>query len=82
MDWQGKKIRKLEPTLAEHRMKDLRAAWVSYGVNTLKLEKDIIAKANGRSDVGTMDRHYLAAPDTREAFNSVASAIAKLGNGS
>jgi hypothetical protein len=67
-----------EPILADHRMKDLRSGWVTFGVRNLKIEKDTIAKANGRADVGTMERHYLAAPDTREAYNSVAAGISQL----
>jgi hypothetical protein len=78
MDWQWKKIKKFEPTLAEHRLKDLRSGWVTFGVRTLKYDKDTIAKANGRADVGTMDRHYLAAPKTRDAFNNVAAGISQL----
>ncbi len=68
-------IRKVEPILEKHRPKDLRAAWVSYGVNELKIDKHVIAKANGREDVGTMSKNYLAVPETREAFDSVSRAI-------
>jgi integrase len=68
-------IRKVEPILKKHRPKDLRAGWVTCGVNDLKIEKHVIAKANGREDVGTMSKNYLAAPETEEAFNSVSRAI-------
>jgi integrase len=82
MDWQWKRMQKFEPALADARMKDLRSSWVTFAVNTLNLEKDVVAKANGRSDIGTMERHYLAAPDTYQAFNNIASGIAGLRNGS
>lgn len=68
-------IRKAEPILEKHRPKDLRAGWVTCGVNELKIEKHVIAKANGREDVGTMSKNYLAVPETEEAFNSVSRAI-------
>jgi integrase len=70
-------IRKVEPILEKHRPKDLRAAWVTYGVNELKIDKHVIAKASGREDVGTMSRNYLEVPETREAFDSVSRAIAE-----
>jgi integrase len=78
MDWQWKRIKEFEPVLAEARMKDLRSSWVTYAVNTLNIKKEVVAKANGRSDIGVMVRHYLAAPDTHQAFNSIASGIAEL----
>ena len=63
-------------------MKDMRSSWVRFAVNTLNINKQVVAAANGRSDIGTMERHYLASPDTHEAYNSIASGIAELGNGS
>jgi integrase len=75
IDTRWNEIRKVEPILEKLRPKDLRAAWVSYGVNELKIDKHVIAKANGREDVGTMSKNYLAVPETREAFDSVSRAI-------
>ena len=63
-------------------MNDLRFSWVTFAVNTLNISKQVVAVASGRADIGTMQRHYLAAPDTYEAYNSIASGIAELGNGS
>ena len=63
-------------------MKELRSSWVTFAVNTLNIDKQIVAAANGRSDIGTMERHYLASPDTHEAFNNIANGIAELRNGS
>jgi hypothetical protein len=68
-------IRKAEPILERQLPKDLRAGWITCGVNELKIEKHVIAKANGREDVGTMSKNYLAVPETREAFDSVSRAI-------
>jgi integrase len=80
MDWQWKRMQKLEPTLAETRMKDLRSSWATFAVNTLNISKQVVAAASGRADIGTMERHYLAVPDTYEAFNNIANGIAKLGD--
>ena len=82
MDWQWKRMQKLEPVLAEARMKDLRSSWVTFAINTLNINKQVVAAASGRADIGTMERHYLAAPDTYAAFNSIANGIARLGDGS
>jgi hypothetical protein len=62
--------------------KNLRSSWVSYVVNTLNINKQIVAIANDRSDVGMMERHYLATPDTYAAFNNIANGNAKLRDGS
>jgi hypothetical protein len=58
-------------------MKDMRSSWVTFAVNTLNINKEVVAKANGRSDLGTMQRHCFAAPDTYETFNNIASGITK-----
>ena len=63
-------------------MKDLRSSQVTFAVYTLIINKQVEAIAIGRSDIGTMERHYLTAPETAEAFNDVANGIAKLGDGS
>ena len=78
MDWQWKRIQKLEPDLAKVRMKDLRSSWVTYAVNTLNFSREIVARANGRADLTTMERHYLAAPNTHATFNDIADGIASL----
>jgi hypothetical protein len=51
-------------------MKNLRSSWVTFSVSTLNINKQIVAIANGRSDIGT------------DAFNDIANGIAKLGDGS
>jgi hypothetical protein len=68
-------IRKAEPILGKHRPKDLRAGWITCGVNTLGIDKHLIARANGRNDIGTMDRNYLADPDTKGTFIDVSQGI-------
>jgi integrase len=85
MEWQWRKMQEAEPILKDFRIKDLRSGWISFGVNTLNIKKSVIAKANGREDVILMDKHYVADPEIEEAdaaHDSVASAIAKLGDGS
>jgi hypothetical protein len=63
-------------------MKNLRSSWVTFSVSTLNINNQDVAEASDRAALGTMERHYLAVPDTYEAFNSMASGIAKLGKGS
>ena len=85
MESQWHKMQEAEPILKDFRLKDLRSGWISLGVNTLNIKKSVIAKANGREDVVVMDKHYVADPEAEEAeeaHDNVASAIAKLGNGS
>ncbi len=63
-------------------MKNSRSSWVTFAVNALNINRQIVAIANGCPDIGTVVRHYLAAPNTFQAFNNIASGIAKLGDGS
>ena len=83
MEWQWRKMQEAEPILRDFRIKDLRSGWISFGVNTLNIKKSVVAKANGREDVVLMDKHYVADPEIEEAnaaHDSVASALAKLGD--
>ncbi len=61
-------------------MKDMRSSWVTFAVYTLNNNKQVVAEASDRADLGTMERHYLAAPNTHATFNDVADGIAKLGD--
>ena len=85
LERQWSKMQEAEPILKDFRIKDLRSGWISFGVNTLNIKKSVIAKANGRADVVTMDKHYVADPEVEEAnraHDRVASSIANLGIGS
>jgi hypothetical protein len=62
-------------------MKDMRSSWVTFAVYTLNNNKQVVAAASGRSHLGMMVRHYLAAPNTFQAFTNIASGIAELRNG-
>lgn len=61
-------------------MKNSQSSLVTCAVDTLNINEQLVGAASSRADIGTKARHYLAAPDTSEAFNDIANGIAKLGD--
>jgi integrase len=78
MDAQWKEIRKVEPILKEHRIKDMRSGWITFGSNTLGIEDERLAEANSRQDVAVMLRHYKVVPEVRKAYDSIVEGIGNL----
>jgi integrase len=78
MDTQWKEIRKVELVIKEHRIKDMRSGWITFGSNTLGIEDERLAEANSRQDVAVMLRHYKAVPEVRKAYDSIVEGIGNL----
>jgi hypothetical protein len=59
-------------------MKDMRSSWVTFAVYTLNNNTQVVAEASDRAGLGTMERHYLAAPNTHTTSNEVPDGITNL----